>query len=130
MKKQVLSVFYMFLIAVFFAALISAVKLLSEKRIETNQVLKLQRIILEVLDIPVAERISDEDLIRLYTNRITDISVRDRTIFIGHEEDGTTIRGYAFPVGGPGFWGPIQGMVGVTPDAQKVLGIPSMFFPM
>jgi len=123
MKKQALSVIYMFLIAVFFSALISAVKLLSEKRIETNQILKLQRIILEVLDIPVADKITEEDLVRLFTNRVREITVGDRTIYIGHEDDGTTMRGYAFPVGGPGFWGPIQGMVGVTPDAKKVLGL-------
>lgn len=123
MKKQVLSVFYMFLIVLFFASLISAVKLLSENKIETNQALKLQRIILEVLDIPVDDKISDEDLFRLFTNRVRDINISEKTIYIGHKPDGLTIQGYAFPVGGPGFWGPISGMVGVTPDAKKILGL-------
>ena len=123
MKKQALSVFYMFLIALFFASLISSVKLLSEKKIETNQALKLQRIILEVLDIPVDDKITDEDLAQLFFNRVKDINIGEKTIYIGHERDGLTIQGYAFPVGGPGFWGPIQGMVGVTPDAKNILGL-------
>ena len=53
MKKQALSIVYMFLITLFFASLVSAIKFLNETRIETNQIVKLQHIILKVLDIPV-----------------------------------------------------------------------------
>ena len=28
-----------------------------------------------------------------------------------------------FPVGGPGFWGPVSGMVAVNPQASRILGI-------
>ncbi len=123
MKKQALSIVYMFLITLFFASLVSAVKFLNEAKIETNRIVKLRRIILEVLDIPVREAISIENLMRLFTAQIKDIQIGQRTLYIGYEEDGRTIRGYAVPVGGPGFWGPIQGMVGVTPDAAKVIGL-------
>jgi len=123
MKKQALSIVYMFLITLFFASLISAVKFLNEAKIETNQIVKLQRIILKVLDIPVQEAISNENLTRLFTAQIKDIQIGKKTLYIGYEEDRRTIRGYAVPVGGPGFWGPIEGMVGITPDAKKVLGL-------
>ncbi len=123
MKKQALSIVYMFLITLFFASLVSAVKFFNEAKIETNRIVKLRRIILEVLDIPVREAISNENLMRLFTAQIKDIQIGQRTLYIGYEEDGRTIRGYAVPVGGPGFWGPIQGMVGVTPDAAKVIGL-------
>jgi Na+-transporting NADH:ubiquinone oxidoreductase subunit C len=123
MKKQALSIVYMFLITLFFASLVSAVKFFNEAKIETNRIVKLRRIILEVLDIPVREAISIENLMRLFTAQIKDIQIGQRTLYIGYEEDGRTIRGYAVPVGGPGFWGPIQGMVGVTPDAAKVIGL-------
>jgi Na+-transporting NADH:ubiquinone oxidoreductase subunit C len=123
MKKQALSIAYMFLITLFFASLVSAVKFFNEAKIETNRIVKLRRIILEVLDIPVREAISNENLMRLFTAQIKDIQIGQRTLYIGYEEDGRTIRGYAVPVGGPGFWGPIQGMVGVTPDAAKVIGL-------
>jgi len=123
MKKQVLSVVYMFLITLFFASLVSAVKLMNDDRIERNQSIKLQRIILQVLQIPTGEQMAQEDLSRLFNDRIKEIDVDDRTFYIGYEEDGKTIQGYALPVGGPGFWGPIQGMVGVDPQATQVLGI-------
>ncbi len=123
MKKRVLSVVYMFLITLFFASLVSTVKLLSERKIEFNQAIKLQRIILQVLNIPTEERMAKEDFSRIFKNRVKEIDVEGRPLYVGYEEDGRTIQGYAFPVGGPGFWGPIQGMVGITPDATKVLGI-------
>jgi Na+-transporting NADH:ubiquinone oxidoreductase subunit C len=123
MKKQVLSVVYMFLITLFFASLVSAVKMFSEQKIEFNQAIKLQRIILKVLDIPTGKPISDTDLMQLYETRIKNIEVHESQVYIGYEEDGRTIVGYAFPVGGPGFWGPIQGMLGVNPDGTKLLGI-------
>jgi Na+-transporting NADH:ubiquinone oxidoreductase subunit C len=123
MKKQLLSVVYMFLITLFFASLVSAVKLLNDRKIERNQVIKLQQIILRVLNISTDEKIPEEALSKLFADRVKEIDVEDRILYIGYEQDGQTIQGYALPVGGPGFWGPIQGMVGIAPDATKVLGI-------
>ncbi len=123
MTKQLRSVVYMFLISLFFASLVSAVKHLNEKTIASNQALKLQRIILKVLEIPVEKNTPDDQISRLFMERIKNIQVEDRILYVGYEEDAHTILGYAFPVGGPGFWGPIQGMVGVDPEVTKVLGI-------
>ena len=123
MKKHILSVVYMFLITLFFASLVSAVKLLNEQKIEFNQAIKLQRIILKVLRIPVEQGIADEGILELFRTSVKDIDAQGRTLYVGYEKDGQTIQGYALPVGGPGFWGPIQGMVGVDPQATQVLGI-------
>jgi Na+-transporting NADH:ubiquinone oxidoreductase subunit C len=123
MKKRVLSVVYMFLITLFFASLVSAVKLMNDKRIERNQTIKQQRIILKVLQIQIGDQTTEAELSSLYKDRVKEIDVQGKTLYVGYETDGQTIRGYALPVGGPGFWGPIQGMVGIAPDATKVLGI-------
>jgi Na+-transporting NADH:ubiquinone oxidoreductase subunit C len=123
MKKRALSIIYMFLITLFFASLVSAVKLMNDKRIERNQIIKLQQIVLGVLNISIDEQISEEELSRLFTTRVKEIDIKERSLYIGYEENGQTIQGFALPVGGPGFWGPIQGMVGIAPDASKVLGI-------
>jgi len=123
MKKQALSIGYMFLLTVIFASLVSAVKSMNDKKIAGNQIAKLQRYVLQVLDIPIAEGISESDLALQYAARIREVSVEDKTVYVGYEEDGRTVRGYAVPVGGPGFWGPIEGLVGVTPDASKVMGV-------
>ena len=128
MKKQALSVVYMFLITLFFASLVSAVKLMNDQRIERNQTMKLQQIILQVLQISTQEQmtedpISEEELSRLFRERVKEIDIQAKILYVGYEADGQTIRGYALPVGGPGFWGPIQGMVGIAPDATRLLGI-------
>jgi Na+-transporting NADH:ubiquinone oxidoreductase subunit C len=123
MTKQLRSVLYMFVISIVFASLVSAVKILSEKTIAANQAIIFQRIVLKVLDIPVEKNMPDEKISALFFERIKEIEAGERTLYVGYEEDGHTIQGYAFPVGGPGFWGPIQGMVGVDPHATKILGI-------
>lgn len=123
MKKRLFSVLYMFLITLFFTSIVSAVKLVNEERIETNQRVKLQRIILNVLDISVSEKASDKDLVDIFESRVKGIDVRGKRLYVGYEEDGQKITGYAFPVGGAGFWGPIYGMVAVDPKASKILGL-------
>lgn len=114
---------YMFFLTLFFTSLVSAVKLLNEERIAINEKVKLQRIILEVLGIPVKETISDVELVRIFDDRVKSLAVQERTVYVGHEEDGRTVRGYAFPVWGPGFWGPVYGMVAVDPGATRIVGV-------
>jgi Na+-transporting NADH:ubiquinone oxidoreductase subunit C len=122
-KKQVISVLYMFMISLFFAALVGAVKGINEARIESNRIEKLRRVILGVLNIPVERGVSAADLSLLFSARVMDIKVEDRTLYVGYETDGRTVSGYALPVGGPGFWGPISGIVGISPDGGKITGL-------
>ncbi|MFC1862511.1 FMN-binding protein [Thermodesulfobacteriota bacterium] len=123
MNKIVYSVGYMFVIALFFTSLVSIVKLTNEDKIEKNQQIKLQKTILKVLGIAIKERSSPENLIRIYNNRIETIKIKDRDFYLGYDEDGKTIKGYAFPVEGAGFWGPIQTMVAVDANASSIIGI-------
>lgn len=113
----------MFLITLFFTSVVSAVKLLNEERIETNQRVKLQRIILQVLGMPGEKGVSDLDVVHTFETRVKRVEVKGKDIYVGYGKDGENIIGYAFPVGGPGFWGPIFGMVAVDPEASKILGI-------
>lgn len=113
----------MFFITLFFTSIVSGVKVLNEERIERNQKAKLQRIILSVLQIPRNGEPSDEKVNQIFETRIKSIQVEGTTLYLGYDEEGKTILGYAFPVGGPGFWGPIFGMVAVDSEASKILGI-------
>lgn len=123
MKNRLFSIAYMFVLTLLFTSIVSAVKLLSEERIAINQRVKVERIILKVLDIPVPERTGNEALGRIYDRRVKAVEVRGKPFYVGYAEDGRTVAGYAFPIGGPGFWGPISGMVAVDPEAKKILGI-------
>ena len=120
MKKRFFSVLYMFLITLFFTSVVSAVKLFNEERIETNQRVKLQRIVLQVLGMPGDKGASDMDVVQTFETRVKRIDVKEKGLYVGYEKDGKTISGYAFPVGGPGFWGPMQGKgVAVSFDGFK-----------
>jgi Na+-transporting NADH:ubiquinone oxidoreductase subunit C len=113
----------MFLITLLFTTMVSAVKMLNEERIERNEKIKLQRIVLEVLGMPVSKETSDREVVRLFQGRVKAINVKGTTLYVGYEEGGRNIIGYAFPVGGPGFWGPIQGLVAVDAKASRIIGI-------
>lgn len=123
MNKAFRSVAYMFLISLVFTALVSAVKVTQDDRIAHNRAVKLQRVILKVLNLPLKKGMSDGEAQHLFDRRVRPLEVRGRTMYVGYEADGRTIKGYVFPVGGPGFWGPIFGMAAVTPDAGQVLGL-------
>ena len=123
MKKRLFSVLYMFVLTLCFTSIVSAVKYFNDERIETNQRVKLQKIILKVLGIPLQQKAPDQELARVFASRVKTIEVEGKNLYVGYEEDGQTIRGYAFPVGGPGFWGPVYGMAAVDPRATKILGM-------
>jgi len=123
MKRRLYSIAFMFVLTFFFAAVVSAVKVHNEERIQTNQQVKLQRIILKVLGVPVEEKAPNREVIQAFERRVKPIEAKGHTLYVGYSEDGRSITGYAFPVGGAGFWGPVYGMVSVDPQASRLLGI-------
>jgi Na+-transporting NADH:ubiquinone oxidoreductase subunit C len=123
MKKRLYSIVFMFVLTFVFAAVVSAVKVYNEERIQTNQQVKLQRIILKVLGVPLDDKVPNQEVIQAFERRVKPIEVKGQTLYVGYAEDGQQLTGYAFPVGGSGFWGPIYGMVSVNPEASRVLGI-------
>ena len=113
----------MFIVSLVFASLVSFVKLANEEKIERNQQVKLHKTILTCLGIGKKENLTPEDINSLFEKRIKTVKSENRTFYLAYEDDGKSLKGYAFPVKGPGFWGPIYGMVAVNPDASKILGI-------
>jgi Na+-transporting NADH:ubiquinone oxidoreductase subunit C len=113
----------MFVLTFVFAAVVSAVKVHNEERIQINQQVKLQRVILKVLGVPVDEKAPNRVVIQAFERRVKAIEVKQQTLYVGYGEGGKQITGYAFPVGGAGFWGPVYGMVSVDPEASRIMGI-------
>lgn len=123
MKKRLYSIVFMFVLTFVFAAVVSAVKVHNEERIQINQQVKLQRVILKVLGVPVDEKAPNRVVIQAFERRVKAIEVKQQTLYVGYGEGGKQIIGYAFPVGGAGFWGPVYGMVSVDPEASRIMGI-------
>ncbi|MFH1490633.1 MAG: FMN-binding protein [Pseudomonadota bacterium] len=123
MKKRILSVVYMFLLTLVFTSVVSVVKAVNEDRIERNQQVKLQRIVLKVLGVAVRTHATEGEILNTFRNRVKSVEIKGRMLYIGYGEDGAKVKGYAFPVGGAGFWGPIYGMVAVDAGASRILGV-------
>jgi len=122
-KKRAFSVGYMFVLTLFFSCVVSAINTVNQDRIKTNEQIKLKRIILDVLGLEVSPETPNERVEQLFHERIKMEDREERTVYVCHAKDGKEVSGYAFPVSGPGFWGPIYGMVGVDPNLDKMVGI-------
>ncbi len=123
MKKRIFSVLYMFAITFVFTAMVSGIYAVNEERIAVNEKVKLSRIILRVLKIEVPPHAPDAEILAVFDKRISKTTQGDRYYYRGVAQDGMTAVGYAFPLEGPGLWGPIYGMMGVDADLRKVLGV-------
>ncbi|WP_448382490.1 FMN-binding protein [Desulfosoma sp.] len=123
MKGRLFSVLYMFVLSLIFTSVVSALNVLNKDRIRQNEALRVQGLVLNVLNISPPEKGSAAEMAQLFSRRVRETSLGDRPLYVGLAPDGETVVGYAFPVSGPGFWGPIDAMVAVDPGIQKILGI-------
>ena len=122
MKKALYSIFYMFSITLVFTSLVSAVKFFNEDKIRQNEKIKFQKIVLQVLGMPIKDS-GDKDIGLMFDQRIRQNIISGRTVYIAYENQGQGIMGYAFNVGGSGFWGPVQAMVALDPNLSTMTGI-------
>jgi len=123
MSKIIKSVIFMFIVTLVFTSLVTVVKITHQERIERNRKVKLQRTILNVLGLNEGNILTPREISGTYKNRIKQTELGNRTVYVCYADDGKTVSGYAFPVEGPGFWGPVYAMAAVNPEATKLLGI-------
>ena len=123
MNKRAFSVLYMFLITLFFTSLVTAVQVLNEERIKTNQQVKLQKVVLKVLNIQVGLDASAAELVRVFETRVKPTLIQGRTVYTAYDPVGGNPVGYATTMSGPGFWGPISAMVAVDAEVSKIIGL-------
>jgi Na+-transporting NADH:ubiquinone oxidoreductase subunit C len=124
MKERIFSVVYMFFLTLIFTSVVSLVKHVSAEKIRLNEEVKLQSVVLDALGIGVRSGSSrNEAVTALFGERVRRIEGEGRTIYAGYDEAGEEIIGYAFPAGGPGFWGPIEAMVGVDAGMTEIVGL-------
>ena len=122
-RKRLFSVAYMFGLTFFFTALVSGIYELNQERIAINEEIKLHRIILEVLGMEPEPGTTDIQVKELFARRVKIEKGEGRILYRGFAEDGETLIGYAFPLSGSGFWGPLYGMMGVDPQVERVMRV-------
>lgn len=121
MKKSfVYPIIFMSLITAVYAFLLAFLDYSTADQIEFLANTDLQRKILYVFDIPL-ESENPEKIDKQFEERIQLKDIDGENVYL-LEENGD-IKAYAFPVGGSGLWGSIEGYAGVSSDYSTLLGI-------
>lgn len=113
-------IIFMMIITAFFTAILAFLNYSTADRISYNQETELRKTILYVFDINV-EADNPEEIEKAFKDNIIQEGTGKEAIY-SVVENGET-RGYAFPVGGTGLWGSVEGYVGISADYTKLLGI-------
>jgi len=121
-KGGAYTVAFMVVVTAAFSAAVTLVHVVSAERIRTNEALAERRQILLALDLTNDFELTGEAARDLFTRRVTELSWDGRTVYAA-TDDGGAIQTCAFPIGGKGFWGPIHGYLGISPDGATVRGI-------
>ena len=113
-------IIFMMIITAFFTAILAFLNYSTADRIVYNQETELRETILYVFDIDPGS--DDPEVIeKAFEENISQEGTGEDAIYTVVENGETT--GYAFPVGGTGLWGSVEGYVGINADYTKLLGI-------
>jgi len=125
-------------ISIAFTAAVMTVQVATADRIARNEALRDQKALVEVFDLGDTEAMSAEEIADVVDRRIETAATKvdpktGRSFDIvrayrtdkmeDRERSDDDLIGVAFPVSGNGFWAPIAGLMALTPDLNKVIGL-------
>ncbi len=128
MRDKLFTVGFMIALAAVFTTGVSGVHLATRERIALNNKLKQRRVVMDVLGVEVPPDADLKAIDSLYDKHVQqtgiflDLEERRRPVFQGVTADGQ-VTGYAFEIGGRGFWDAIRGYLAVSPDLKTIQGI-------
>lgn len=120
-------------VACVFTAAVMTVHVATADKVRRNEELRRQKALVRVFDLGDVGAMSDEEIADLVSKRIDDsLTLKDpksgKTFQLfqayksGERSDAARI-GYAFEVAGTGLWAPVRGLMAVTADLSKSLGV-------
>jgi len=114
-------VLYMFVATAFFSSILIGLARFSRDRVEANQLLSVERAVLEALPIQLPPEASSIELHRIFLERVTGPSATSGSAYVLPEGD--KVIAYAVPLEGKGYWDTIRGFIGIASDRKTVTGI-------
>ncbi len=109
-------VLYMVVLSAVLGAAVSAVAVATRDRVEAARQARFRTQVLSALGEAVP---AEADALDAFWAR----SVEERPGPVYVLRRGGRVAGVAFPFRGPGFWGPIEGVVAVDPAGERLLGV-------
>ena len=137
--KRAFSALYMAILGAVAAGLLSGVKVVTSSKVADNQRFAASSNLVRVFELaeitPESTGAEMEALIKKYVREYWIVETNgSQTVtatappagtpaayhFWVQRDDAGTVAGYAFPIGGQGFWGPIKGIISVKPDGKTI----------
>jgi Na+-transporting NADH:ubiquinone oxidoreductase subunit C len=113
MKDKILMIVFVLVLGSILTAALVAVNYLTTPLIEKNEEIAAKTSILKALNIPFAP----ENVEETFSNNVEQRQQNGTTYYVTKEQ---TI---AFPYSGSGLWGPIEGIIAIQPDFERLKGI-------
>jgi Na+-translocating ferredoxin:NAD+ oxidoreductase RnfG subunit len=117
---SVYPVLYMFCTMFFFSAVLIGLARFTHDRVEANRQIFVERAVLQAVGVALGPDAGPERIHRLFTERIEQPDETSRAYRL--VSDGT-VKAYAVPFEGQGFWNTIRGIVGMAPDGETLTGL-------
>lgn len=111
---------FMVVLAAFFGAVVSSLALVTRERVEAGERAQFRQHVLSAFHLPAPR--DPDALARLWSRRVEELASPQGEYYRVRGEDGALL-GYGFRFQGPGFWGPISGVLAVTPGGTEILGV-------
>lgn len=111
---------FMVLLSAFYGGVVSSVAVATRPRVEAGERARLRTHVLAAFGLESPEDPAAID--RLWGRSVEEKSDPRGPYYVGRGPDGSVL-GYGFPFVGPGFWGPISGVVAVDPSGREIVGL-------
>ena len=119
-RSPLYPILFMVALAAAFGAAVSAVAVATRERVEAGARARVRAHVLTAFGIPVPQDAAAIDA--LWGRQLEERDSSAGPYYAARDTAGAPL-GYGFPFSGPGFWGPIRGVVAVTPDGGRILGL-------
>ena len=103
-------VLYMFLLTLVLSTILIVFGTITRKRVKENEAIAFERAVIQSLQIDVAEA-TPAQIHRIYLSSILEADETSGGAL--RYVRGDSLKGYALPVEGPGFWAAIKGVIGL-----------------
>jgi Na+-transporting NADH:ubiquinone oxidoreductase subunit C len=115
-------VLFIFLLAFFFAGLTAGANLLLSPKILLNEETRTTKYLLTVLGVPFPDDVEAGRLERIEDEHVAQAELNGERVYRAYDDQGNPVA-YAFPIGGKGFWGRIDGLLSLNNDLNEINGI-------
>ncbi len=121
-NSPMFNVLFMLVITAVFTGILSGIYEITKPTIELNEELSVKKAHLYAFNIDLPEKASAEDIERIYDDKIDVEKIGDEDVYVA-KGAGNQADAYGFTFAGGALWGEIEGILVLTPDLKKVVGI-------